>query len=244
MNPEIVPFLTLGVLLVAFLYSAVGHAGASGYIAVMALFSVAPSIVKPTALALNILVASLASYQFWRAGHFSCRLFWPFGLVAMPMAFLGGYLNLPANLFNMLVGLVLLASAARLLLKPPAEAEPQAPSKPAALTAGGALGLLAGFTGTGGGIFLTPLLIFMRWAHTKTAAATSAVFILGNSVAGLAGNLSATQQIPGMALPLVGAVALGGGAGAWLGSRKLPHTAIKRLLAAVLGIAGLKLIFT
>ncbi len=241
MSPEILPLLTLGVLLIAFLYSSVGHAGASGYIAVMALFSVAPEVIKPAALTLNILVASLASWQFWRAGHFSWPLFWPFGLAAIPMAFLGGYINLPGHAFKMLVGILLLVSAARLLVRPPEEAEPQAPSKPVALAAGGALGLLAGLTATGGGIFLTPLVIFMHWAHTKTAAAVSAVFILGNSIAGLAGNVSATQQIPALVLPLALAVIIGGAAGSYLGSRKLPHSAIKRLLAVVLAIAGGKL---
>ncbi len=244
MTPEILLPLTLVVLVIAFLYSSVGHAGASGYIAVMALFSLAPAVIKPTALMLNILVASIGSWQFWRAGHFSWRLFWPFGVVAIPMAFLGGYLNLPTHIFKILVGLVLLGSAARFLISPPEESEPQAPSKPVALGTGAGLGLLAGLTGTGGGIFLTPLVIFMHWAKTKTASAISAVFILGNSIAGLAGNIAATQQIPSTALPLAAAVAIGGGAGSYLGSWKLPHTAIKRLLAIVLSIAGLKLIFT
>lgn len=243
MTPEIVAPLALGMLVIAFLYSSVGHAGASGYIAVMALFSVAPSVIKPTALTLNVLVASLASWQFWRAGHFSWSLFWPFGLVAIPMAFLGGYLNLPTQMFKILVGIVLLASAARFLLRPPVETEACAPAKPAALATGGGLGLLAGLTGTGGGIFLTPLVIFMKWAGTKTASAISAVFILGNSLAGLAGNISATQQIPAIVTPLAVAVVAGGSAGAYLGSHKLPHTAIKRLLAVVLAIAGIKLVF-
>lgn len=244
MGSEAVPLLTLGVLLIAFLYSSVGHAGASGYIAVMALFSMAPDVIKPTALALNILVASLAAYQFWRAGHFSWPLFWPFGLAAIPMAFLGGYINLPTSTFKVLVGIVLLISAARFLLRPPEEIEPVAPSKPAALTAGSALGLLAGLTGTGGGIFLTPLVIFMHWARTKSASAISAVFILGNSIAGLAGNISATQQIPVMVAPLAAAVIAGGAAGSYLGSRQLPHATIKQLLAVVLTIAGSKLILT
>ncbi|MEK6806172.1 MAG: sulfite exporter TauE/SafE family protein [Pseudomonadota bacterium] len=244
MTPDVLLFLTLGVLVISFLYSSVGHAGASGYIAVMALFSLAPAVIKPTALMLNILVASLASYQFWRAGHFSWRLFWPFGVVAIPMAFLGGYLNLPTQLFKILVGLVLLASAARFLIRPPEESEPQPPSKPVSLATGAGLGLLAGLTGTGGGIFLTPLVIFMHWAKTKTASAISAVFILGNSIAGLAGNISATKEIPALALPLAVAVLIGGSVGSYLGSWRFPHTAIKRLLAIVLSIAGFKLILT
>jgi len=242
MAPDAVPLLVLGVLVVAFLYSCVGHAGASGYIAVMALLGVAPAAIKPAALTLNILVASLASWQFWRAGHFSWRLFWPLGLVAIPMAFLGGRLELPAPVFQVMVGLVLLASAARFMTRPAEEYEAKVPGKPVALTAGGALGLVAGLTGTGGGIFLTPLAHFMRWAGTKTAAAVSAVFILGNSAAGLAGHVGATQQLPPMVLPLSCAVFAGGAAGSYLGSRKLSQTAIRRALAIVLLVAGLKLI--
>lgn len=229
-------------LLVALLYSSVGHAGASGYIAVMSLFSIAPAVIKPTALALNILVACIGSYQFWRAGHFSWRLFWPFAALAVPFAFLGGYLNLPTHVFTIVVGLVLLFSAARFLIRPPAESEPHDPSRPVALGTGAALGLLAGLTGTGGGIFLTPLVIFMRWARTKTASAISALFILVNSIAGLLGNLSATKSFPAFAIPLGIAVILGGAAGSYYGSRRFPVTAVKRLLAIVLTIAGFKLI--
>jgi len=244
MTPELITLLTLAVLVIAFLYSSVGHAGASGYIAVMSLFSLTPVEIKPTALALNILVASITAWQFWRAGHFSWRLFWPFALLAVPCAFIGGFLNLPTHLFKVLVGIVLLCSAARFFVSPPAEHEPQEPSRPVAFGVGASLGLLAGFTGTGGGIFLTPLVIFMRWARTKTASAISALFILVNSISGLLGNLSATKSFPGFAWPLAVAVICGGTVGSFLGSRRLPHTAIKRLLAVVLTIAGYKLIFT
>ncbi|MBI4248922.1 MAG: sulfite exporter TauE/SafE family protein [Elusimicrobia bacterium] len=244
-NPaEAAVLLAPAVLIIAFLYSSVGHAGASGYIAVMTLFSLAPEQIKPVALSLNILVASIASWQFWRAGHFSWPLFWPFAALAAPCAFIGGYLNLPTRVFKVVVGLILLASAARFLVRPPAEQEPRAPSRGAALCAGAGLGLLAGLTGTGGGIFLTPLVIFMRWGRTKSAAAVSALFILLNSIAGLLGNLSATRRFPDFAWPLAAAVVCGGTAGSYLGSRKLPHAAIKRLLAVVLTIAGAKLIFT
>ena len=244
MTPEHLPFITLGVLVVAFLYSSVGHAGASGYIAVMSLFSMAPAAIKPTALVLNILVACLGSYQFWRAGHFSWCLFWPFAVLSIPCAFLGGYLNLPTHVFKIVIGIVLLLSAVRFLIRPPAECEPHEPSRPVALGLGGGLGLLSGLTGTGGGIFLTPLLIFLHWSRTKTAAAVSALFILVNSIAGLLGNFSATKTLPGFALPLAGAAVLGGAAGSYLGSRRFPVTALKRLLALVLTVAGFKLILT
>jgi uncharacterized membrane protein YfcA len=241
--PEHIVLLTLAILVVAFLYSSVGHAGASGYIAVMTLFGLAPGMIKPAALVLNILVACLGTWQFWRAGHFSWRLFWPFAVLAIPMAFIGGYTNLPAHTFKVLVGIVLLLSAALFLFRPSNDTVDREPKLIEAIPIGGALGLLAGLTGTGGGIFLTPLLLLMRWARTKTVAATSALFILLNSVAGLFGNLSSTAKLPSFAFILVGAAVIGGAAGSYFGSSRFNHVVIKRLLAVVLLIAGAKLIF-
>jgi uncharacterized membrane protein YfcA len=241
--PEHIIIMTLAILVVAFLYSSVGHAGASGYIAVMTLFGLAPGMIKPAALVLNILVACLGTWQFWRAGHFSWRLFWPFAVLAMPMAFIGGYTNLPAHTFKILVGIVLLLSAALFIFRPANDSVDREPKLIEAIPVGGALGLLAGLTGTGGGIFLTPLLLLMRWARTKTVAATSALFILLNSVAGLLGNLSSTAKLPSFAFILVGAAVIGGAAGSYFGSWRFNHVVIKRLLAVVLSIAGLKLIF-
>ncbi len=244
MAPETLWILTAAVFAVAVLYSSVGHAGASGYIAVMSLLSMAPEDIKPIALALNILVASIGTFQFWRAGHFSWPLFWPFALLSVPFAFVGGYLNLPGHLFKVLVGIVLLLSAAQFLLRPPAESEPRQPPRLVAVGTGGLLGLLSGLTGTGGGIFLTPLLILMRWARTKSASAVSALFILLNSASGLAGNISATKSFPEFVWALVIAAGIGGAIGSWFGSRRLPQMTIKRLLAIVLTIAGFKLILT
>lgn len=244
MDPATLLLLSLGIFVIALLYSSVGHAGASGYIAVMSLLSLAPAVIKPTALTLNILVASIGAWQFWRAGHFRWTLFWPFALLSIPLAFLGGYLNLPTPLFKLLVGVVLILSAVRLLLRPPVEQEPRPPHRAVALLSGGGIGLLSGLTGTGGGIFLTPLLLFMRWAQVKTAAAVSALFILLNSVAGLAGNISSSQQFPTFALALVAAAGVGGAIGSYLGSHRFDPTLIKRFLAAVLLIAGSKLILT
>jgi hypothetical protein len=241
---ETLILLTAGVFVIALLYSSVGHAGASGYIAVMSLLSLAPAEIKPIALALNILVASIGSWQFWRAGHFSWSLFWPFAILAVPFAFLGGYLNLPTQVFKVMVGIVLLISAAQFLARPPAEGEPHPPARPLAVGVGAGLGLLSGLTGTGGGIFLTPLLIFLHWARTRTASAISALFILLNSIAGLLGNFSATKSFPKFGVSLLVAAAIGGLIGSHLGSRRLAPTAIKRLLAVVLIIAGLKLILT
>jgi len=244
MKPEELAVLTVAIFVVASLYSCVGHAGASGYIAVMSLFGLAPTVIKPAALVLNVLVASVVSWQFWRAGHFSSRLFWPFAVLAIPMAFLGGYVDLPTRLFKVVVGVVLLFSAARFLLRPSEDQEAREAPLGVAIPAGAALGLLAGLTGTGGGIFLTPLLLFMRWARAKRAAAVSAVFILVNSASGLLGNLSSTRTFPSFAIVLAIAAVIGGIAGSYLGSQRLEHTALKRVLAAVLLVAGAKLVFT
>jgi uncharacterized membrane protein YfcA len=242
MAPELLWVLTAGVFVIATLYSSVGHAGASGYIAVMTLLGVAPAEIRPVALTLNILVASIGTWQFWRAGHFEWPLFWPFALLSVPAAFAGGYLDLPVQLFRILVGIALLVSAAQFLLRPAAERAPRPPPTALALGIGAGLGLLSGLTGTGGGIFLTPLLIQAGWARTKAAAAVSAPFILLNSASGLLGNLSATRSFPGFALVLLIAALLGGSVGSYFGSQRLPHTTIRRLLAVVLCIAGVKLI--
>jgi uncharacterized membrane protein YfcA len=226
------------------LYASVGHAGASGYIAVMTLFGLTAAVIKPTALVLNILVATIGTFQFWRAGHFSWSLFWPFAAFSIPLAFLGGYVNLNTHVFKILVGIVLWFSAARFLARPSNDEVTGQPSRPMALGIGAGLGLLSGLTGTGGGIFLTPLLLVMRWSKTKTAAAVSALFILVNSASGLLGNLAGTRHLPPVALWLAAAAVVGGAAGAYLGSRRFPPTVIKRLLAIVLLIAGAKLIFT
>lgn len=231
-------------LAVALLYSSVGHAGASGYIAVLTLFGFAPAVIKPTALVLNVLVATIASVQYRRAGHFTFETFWPFAVLSVPFAFAGGFANLPVHWFQMLVGIVLLFSAARFLANPAPDGAVHAPPRSAALGIGGALGLLAGLTGTGGGIFLTPLLLFLGWARTKQAAAVSAVFILVNSLAGLAGTLLAARTLPTVTSAFVAAALLGGTVGAWAGSRHFEPTLVKRMLAVVLTIAGLKLLFT
>jgi uncharacterized membrane protein YfcA len=235
--------IAAAILAVAFLYSSVGHAGASGYIAVLALAGFAPDVIKPTALVLNILVAAIGSFQFWRAGHFRWSLFWPFALLAAPAAFLGGYLHLPTHVFKVLVGIVLLFSALRFFLRPGDPVVTTPPKLPVALGAGAGLGLLSGLTGTGGGIFLTPLMLLCRWAKTKNVAATSALFILVNSSTGLAGFVSSGKSVPSLAWSLALVAVLGGTIGSYFGSRRFPVRTIQLLLAAVLVIAGAKLVF-
>src|ERR1700693_800154 len=235
-------FLAIG--LIAFLYSSVGHAGASGYIAIMTLFGIAPTVIRPTALVLNILVASIGAFQFWRAGHFSWQLFWPFGLLSIPAAYLGGYLQPSASILRLLIGIVLLFSATRLLLRRNDPPQTFPPARPVAISVGAGLGFLAGLTGPGGGIFLTPLLLFCRWAHIRQAAAVSALFILVNSIAGLVGYFTAKHSIPSLGVFLAAAAVTGGVFGSHLGSRRFPARTISLLLATVLIIAGTKLILT
>lgn len=237
-------FLFLAVGIIAFLYSSVGHAGASGYIAVMALFGLAPNVIRPTALVLNILVAIIGSLHFWRAGHFSWKLFWPFALFSIPAAFLGGYVRLPMAILRAIIGIVLLFSAVRLFFRRRDPDDVASPSRPIAMGVGAGIGFLSGLTGTGGGIFLTPLLLFCHWARMKQASAISALFILVNSVAGLIGFMSAKQDVPTLAITLAAAAVFGGAIGSYLGSRRFPVRTIAILLATVLVVAGCKLIFT
>lgn len=244
MTIELLLVLIAGIFVIAVLYSSVGHAGASGYIAVMSLLSLAPAVIKPTALSLNILVASIATWQFYRAGHFSWKLFWPFAVLAVPFAFIGGHLDLPVHMFKILLGFVLLYSAFRFFMHAKQTLHIHEPPRIHALASGAAIGFLSGLTGTGGGIFLTPLLLFMGWADAKRAAAVSALFVLLNSVSGLAGNIAATQSLPPFIIPLLITAALGGSIGSYFGSRRIQPDVIKKLLALVLLIAGLKLILT
>src|ERR1043166_1951962 len=237
-------FLCLAIVVIAFLYSSVGHAGASGYIAAMTLFGLVPTDIRPTALVLNILVAIIGSFQFWRAGYFSWKLFWPFALLSVPAAYLGGFLQPSANVLRILIGIVLLFSAVRLFFRRTDPPETNPPRKPVAVGVGAGLGLLSGLTGTGGGIFLTPLLLFCRWAPIKRAAAVSALFILVNSIGGLVGYFSAKHSIPTLGIYLAGPAIIGGAICSFLGRRRVPARSGALFLAVVLTIAGIKLILT
>jgi uncharacterized membrane protein YfcA len=231
----------------ALLYSSVGHAGASGYLAAMALVGVAPETMRPTALALNIVVATIVTVRFHLAGQIRWRTLAPFVVASIPMAFVGGSLVLPGEIYKPLVGLILLFAAVRLLMTAAVvvaadQRPPAIPVVPAAF-AGGAIGLLSGLTGTGGGIFLTPLILFAGWAGPRVAAGLSAAFILANSVAGLLGNVASVRSLP-PELPIwLVAVAAGGSIGAELGARRFGSVALRRALALVLVVAALKLIF-
>jgi uncharacterized membrane protein YfcA len=230
----------------AALYSSVGHGGASAYIAAMALFSVAPETMKPTALALNLLVAGFGTWRYWRRGLTNWRLVLSFAVTATPAAFIGGGIHLPAVYYKPLVGILLWAAAARLLWQPAflAERPVKEPSLAISLPAGAVLGLLAGLTGTGGGIFLSPLIILNAWEEPRRTSGVVAAFILLNSLAGLAGNISSVGHLP-VALPwFLAAVGAGALLGTWLGVERLPRPWLLRTLGAVLLVAGAKLLFT
>ena len=229
------------------LYSSVGHGGASGYLAAMSLFGIVPAVMRPTALVMNIAVASISLYKFSRSSGFDWRLFWPFAITAVPMAFVGGRIQLPILWFGVLVGCVLLFSAIRLLIETIVSKQRVRnivgpPPIAFALILGAAIGLLSGLTGVGGGIFLSPLLVLTGWATVRQSAAPTAAFVLINSISGLLGLLSRQPTLPD-ALPYwVAAVIVGGLIGATFGSRRLGNNAMRQALAVVLVIAGAKMI--
>lgn len=246
MDPALVTLLAAGMLLAAFGYASVGHGGASAYIAAMALAGIAPAEMRPVALVLNILVSSIATWKFWRAGHFRPALFWPFAAVSIPLAYVGGALTLPGQAYRILVGGVLLYAAWQLWRSGVRgeEMRPVRPPRlPVALATGAVLGLLSGLTGVGGGIFLSPLMLMLGWAGTKQTSAVAAPFILVNSAAGLvAGFATQGAGLPAYVPWLGVAVIAGGWLGAEYGARRFANPVVRRVLAVVLALAGGKMI--
>lgn len=228
------------IFVAALLYSCVGHAGASGYLAVMALAGVAQPVLKPTALTLNVAVALIATVQFARAGAFKWDFFWPFALASVPFAFWGGPVELPGPIYRGILAFALLVAAVRLVAAWPARPARRL-SIPVALVCGGAIGWLSGVIGVGGGIFLSPLILLVGWADIRTTAGVSAAFILVNSLAGLAGYVREWGAIPPVAPLWAVAAVVGGSLGSYLGSRRLSLPALRRVLALVLVAAAAKL---
>ena len=247
MDAILIAALSVGMLVAAFAYASVGHGGASAYIAAMALAGVAPQEMRPIALVLNILVSAIATYKFQRAGYFRWRLFWPFAVVSVPLAFVGGAITLPGHAYKVLVGVVLIYAAWQLWRSARAGEEMREVREPplaVAMAVGAVLGLLAGLTGVGGGIFLSPLLLILGWAGTKQTSAVAAPFILVNSIAGLAAGFTMkSASLPPQIWILGCAVLAGGWLGAEYGSRRFANPFIRRLLAVVLALAGAKMLF-
>ena len=234
--------LMMGVI--AVLYASVGHAGASGYLAVMALMGVAPAVMKPSALVLNIVVSLIAVYQFYRAGAFSWRIFLPLAVTSIPFAFLGGTMTLPAHWYKPMIGVVLIYAVLYSWMRSfkTTQPEPKVVSPLILAIVGAVLGLLSGLTGVGGGIFLSPLLLRMNWAPVRMISGISAMFILVNSVSGLLGVMSRHPSMSDSLPYWVIAVVIGGYIGATLGSRHLNVALIQRFLSVVLLISGLKML--
>ena len=238
-----IPLLAGAFLIVAVLYSSVGHAGATGYLAVMAIAGTSPVLMKPTALTLNIIVASIATFKYYKRGAFSWQLFLPLVLASFPFAYLGGRITLPPEYYKPLVGLFLLYAAWRAFAtsKNSPSYEIKAVSWPVLIVCGAGLGFLSGLTGVGGGVFLSPLMLLMRWAPLRVISGVAAAFILVNSLSGMGGLLSKGILIaPGLPWWAI-TVLIGGFIGAEYGSGRFKPETIQRLLAITLLIAGIKL---
>ena len=232
------------IFLAALLFSSVGHGGASAYLAVFALASMAPAEMRPAALSLNVLVASIGLYKFYQVGAFNWSLFWPIALTSIPAAFIGGQITLANNSYKVLVGATLLYAAWTIFrnANQSDDVHVRPVAKPVLLTLGAALGFISGLTGVGGGIFLSPILLYFCWAKTKVISGVAAAFILVNSISGLLGFLSKSPSLPVGLICWALAAVLGGLIGAQYGSRKLANPTIRKLLALVLVIAGSKMV--
>lgn len=231
--------------IVAFLYSSVGHGGASGYLALMAIYGITPEIMKPTALLLNLFVAGTSFIQFYRGKHFNWKIFLPLAIASIPMAFLGGTMTINSDIYKKILGILLLFPVIRFLFLKENKDVVQKPSNTLlSVFIGTAIGLLSGMIGIGGGIILSPILILLHWTNQKQTAAISALFIFVNSIGGLAGQLSKGIQFSPSMYIYVAIAFIGGLAGAYFGSLKFSQDWLKKILAVVLLLASYKLLFT
>jgi len=243
MNMMILFYLLL--FFVAFLYSSVGHGGASGYLALMALFSITPEVMKPTALLLNLFVAGTSFIQFYRGKHFRWHIFLPLALASVPMAFLGGLITVDPGLYKKMLGFLLLIPIIRFLFFRNIPVDQLKKSNfGLSLLIGGGIGLLSGMIGIGGGILLSPIILLLKWTDQKQTAAISALFIFVNSLSGLGGQLTKGIHFSPDMIAYVTVAFAGGLAGAYLGALRFRQDVLKYLLAVVLSMASYKLIFS
>jgi uncharacterized membrane protein YfcA len=235
------PFLAI-LPVVAFLYASVGHGGASGYLALMAIFSFTPETMKPTALLLNLFVAAIAFYHYYKKGHFNKKLFLSFAVASIPMAFLGGTIDIDASIYKKVLGVLLIFAILKMLNIIGKESPFIKDVKIwKGLLVGGIIGFFSGLIGIGGGIILSPVILLLHWGKMKEAAAVSALFIWVNSAAGLFGQLSSGVTLTSQSFVLVGFALLGGFFGSYLGSHKFNNKHLRKVLAFVLIIASVKL---
>ena len=231
--------------IVALLYASVGHGGASGYLALMAIYGFAPEVMKPSALMLNLFVSLTSFIMFYKGGHFKWKLFLPFALASIPFSFLGGTITLDAAIYKKVLGVLLLFPVARFFFYPNTDdADLKSSNFVISLLIGAIIGFLSGLIGIGGGIILSPVLLLLNWTNQKQTAAISALFIFVNSIAGLAGQLSKGIHIDNTVFGFIAIAFIGGLGGAWLGSLKLNQTYLKYTLAIVLLMASVKLILS
>ena len=228
--------------IVAFLYASVGHGGASGYLALMALFSFAPETMKPTALLLNLFVAAIAFYHYYQAGYFNKKLFLSFAIASIPLAFLGGQIDVDSSIYKKVLAVLLIFAILKMLNVFGKESSKIKDVKIwQGLIVGGVIGFFSGLIGIGGGIILSPVILLLHWGKMKEAAAVSALFIWVNSAAGLAGQFSTGITLNGQSFILVGIALIGGFFGSYYGSKKFNNKHLRYLLASVLVIASVKL---
>lgn len=230
---------------VAFFYSAVGHGGASGYLALMALYGVTPEEMKPTALVLNLFVSLTSFIQYYRGGYFLKKLFIPIAAASIPLAFIGGMMSIEENIYKRILGILLLFPVFRFFFfRNAGDDELKEMNIPVAVITGGIVGLLSGMIGIGGGIILSPILLLLRWTNQKQTAAISAAFIFVNSLSGLGGMVTQAIRFTDDMVMYVAVAFTGGLLGAYLGSKKFNQNVLKYVLASVLLMASYKLLFT